>query len=100
MNGKGVVGDLRVDWPSLMRFKRSFTDLVIPAGREKAFEDAGMTAFHARASFVSPTEVQAGDDVLQGRDIAGLPNRGEPAAIKLSPSSSFPSFGPEGETHD
>src|ERR1700737_1096961 len=36
MRAKGaVVGDLRIDWPSLMKFKRTFTEPV-PAQREKA----------------------------------------------------------------
>ena len=28
MTGHGVAGDVRIDWPDLIRFKRSFTDPV------------------------------------------------------------------------
>src|SRR2546422_3369470 len=41
-------GNVRIVWPDLMRFKRSFTDPV-PKSREDAFLRAGMVAFHGRA---------------------------------------------------
>src|SRR5579885_568226 len=34
MQSRGFVGDVQVDWPSLMAFKRGFTDPV-PARKEK-----------------------------------------------------------------
>jgi len=58
--------DVRVDWPELMRFKRTFTDPV-PARREKSFSRAGIEVFHGRARFVGPTAVRVGDDVLEAR---------------------------------
>src|SRR5687768_3876400 len=37
MSGKGIHADrLRIDWPELMRFKRTFTEPV-PQARERAF---------------------------------------------------------------
>jgi glutathione reductase (NADPH) len=50
MTGWGIAGDARIDWPALMRFKRTFTDLV-PAQREAAFQKAGVTTFHGVARF-------------------------------------------------
>lgn len=50
MRGKGVAGDCAIDWPGLMRFKRSFTDPV-PAEREQRFQDQGIATWHGQARF-------------------------------------------------
>lgn len=66
MQGKGVEADLaRIDWPELMRFKRSFTESV-PEAKEASFARAGIAMFHGRAQFVGKTAVQVGDDLLEG----------------------------------
>lgn len=47
LEGKGIrVSDATIDWPELMRFKRSFTDPV-PGSREKTFTEAGSKCFTA-----------------------------------------------------
>lgn len=67
LEGKGIrAGQVHVDWPELMRFKRSFTGPV-PAHREDAFKKAGIDVFHGRARFVGPTAVQVDDHMLEGR---------------------------------
>jgi glutathione reductase (NADPH) len=67
MQGKGVATpNAEIVWAELMRFKRSFTQPV-PESRETGYEKAGIAAFHGRASFVAPTRVQIGDNVLSGR---------------------------------
>jgi glutathione reductase (NADPH) len=67
MKGKGIQAEqLRIDWPELMRFKRSFTEPV-PKRREDGFAKAGIAAFHGRARFVAPTTVQVGEETLEGR---------------------------------
>jgi glutathione reductase (NADPH) len=67
MEGKGVrAKELRIDWPELMRFKRSFTEPV-PKRREEGLAKAGITTFHGRARFIGPSAVQVGEDVLEGR---------------------------------
>jgi glutathione reductase (NADPH) len=58
----------RIDWPDLMRFKRSFTDPV-PGSREKNFAEMGIKAFHERAHFVDRTSVNTGESVLEARHI-------------------------------
>ena len=69
MKGKGIQGDqARIDWPELIRFKRSFTDPV-PKNREADYAKAGIETFHDRAHFVGPTAVQVGRDILEGRYI-------------------------------
>src|SRR5229473_7829288 len=40
-----VKGKLTIDWPELIRFKRSFTDPV-PRQKERSFEKAGIKSFH------------------------------------------------------
>lgn len=82
MKGKGVNGDtVRIDWPELMRFKRSFTDPV-PKGREEGFAKAGISAFHGRARFVGPTAVRVDDDVLEGRYVV-VAAGAKPARLKI-----------------
>jgi len=67
MQGKGVEEPpLAIDWPALMRFKRTFTDNV-PPDREKGFRDAGIETFHGRARFTGERSVQVGDETLTGR---------------------------------
>jgi glutathione reductase (NADPH) len=69
LQGKGVRTDgSAVDWPELMRFKRSFTDPV-PGNREKSLTRAGIELFHGRARFVGPTAVRVGDEELEARYI-------------------------------
>ncbi|MGH9402112.1 MAG: dihydrolipoyl dehydrogenase family protein [Terriglobia bacterium] len=67
MKGSGISGNtVRIDWPELMRFKRTFTDQV-PKQREEGFAESGIATFHGRASFVGANTIQVGADVLEGR---------------------------------
>jgi glutathione reductase (NADPH) len=67
MKGKGIQSTrLQIDWPELMRFKRSFTEPV-PKRREDGFAKAGIAAFHGRARFTGPTTIQVGEETLEGR---------------------------------
>src|SRR5688500_3469457 len=69
MRGKGVRGDdVGIDWPELMRFKRTFTDSV-PHQREQSFLQAGIATFHGPARFVGPTTVQVGDERLEANRV-------------------------------
>jgi glutathione reductase (NADPH) len=69
MQGKGIRAEkLHIDWAELMRFKRSFTDLVSKR-REDEFAKASISAFHGRARFVSATTVQVGEETLEGRHV-------------------------------
>jgi glutathione reductase (NADPH) len=64
--GKGVAGAPRIDWPELMRFKRTFTEPV-PKEREESLAKAGIAAFHGRARFVGRAAVRVGEQELSGR---------------------------------
>ncbi|HTQ57689.1 MAG TPA: NAD(P)/FAD-dependent oxidoreductase [Bryobacteraceae bacterium] len=69
MRGKGIVApEAHIDWPELMRFKRTFTGPV-PQAREDSFARAGIAAFHGRARFTGPRTVAVGGDTLEGRHI-------------------------------
>ena len=59
---------LTIDWPALMRFKRS---LVEPTSQrtEQAWAEMGVEQFHGRARFVGPTTLAVGDDRLTGRRV-------------------------------
>ncbi|MGA3240177.1 MAG: NAD(P)/FAD-dependent oxidoreductase [Bryobacteraceae bacterium] len=67
MKGRGIqAARLEIDWPELMRFKRTFTEPV-PKRREDGFAKAGITAFHGKARFAGPTTVHVGEEILEGR---------------------------------
>jgi glutathione reductase (NADPH) len=82
MHGKGVRPEqLKIDWQELMQFKRSFTEPV-PKQREAGLAKAGIAAFHGRASFVGPSTIQVGDDVLEGRFVLIATGR-KPADLNI-----------------
>lgn len=70
MRGKGVEDDgLRINWPDLVAFKRSFTDKM-PARIEGSLEDDGVATFHGPAKFLNENTVEVGGETrLQGRHI-------------------------------
>ena len=59
---------LTIDWPALMRFKRSLVDPT-PQRTEQAWAKMGVEQFHGRARFVGPTTLAVGDDRLAGRRV-------------------------------
>ncbi|MCA1944198.1 MAG: NAD(P)/FAD-dependent oxidoreductase [Desulfovibrio sp.] len=65
----GLEGDLRVNWPQLMQFVRTFTR-PIPEYAENAYQNEGIETFHGAAHFLDAHRVQVGDDVLHGTAIA------------------------------
>ncbi len=66
MSGRGVDGEVRVDWRDLIAFKRSFTDPV-PQALEKEYADSGIDAYHGRASFIDRETLQIDGETLKGR---------------------------------
>ena len=66
---KGVpAGSLTIDWPSLMRFKRSLVDPTTQR-TEQAWAKMGIEQFHGRARFVGATTLAVGPDQLTGRHV-------------------------------
>jgi glutathione reductase (NADPH) len=68
MHGRGVVGELRINWKELIAFKRIFTDPV-PKKREESFTKQGVDAFHGIARFDGPDTVIVEGRALKGRHI-------------------------------
>ncbi|HEY3013210.1 MAG TPA: NAD(P)/FAD-dependent oxidoreductase [Gemmatimonadales bacterium] len=68
MAGSAISGSTRIDWPALMRFKRTFTDPV-PASREAAFRNAGIETYHGIARFTGEDRLIVGDRELQARHV-------------------------------
>lgn len=67
MNGRGVrATDLEINWPDLMAFKRTFTD-VMPGRVEGGLDKAGVATLHGTAHFVSPNVVRVGERELRAR---------------------------------
>lgn len=94
MSGKGIQAEtLRIDWPELMRFKRTFTEPVTKR-RTDQFAAAGIVAFNGRARFAGPTTVRVGEETLEGRHIVigtgEMPaDLGIPGAEHLTTSDQF-----------
>ncbi len=83
MEAKGVSAtEAKIDWPSLMRFKKTFTDPV-PENREKEYAKAGIAAFHGRTRFLDQTSLQVDHDTLSGRFIL-IAAGAKPATLGIS----------------
>ena len=57
MQSRGVTGELRINWPELIAFKRTFTDPV-PQKQESRYAAQGIDAFHGLARFTRPDAVR------------------------------------------
>jgi glutathione reductase (NADPH) len=66
MQGKGISGNLRIVWPDLITFKRSFTDPV-SITREGALAKEGIDTYHGHARFLGKNTLIVGDTVLNTR---------------------------------
>ena len=67
MRGKGIETDsLRINWPDLMAFKRTFTDKM-PDRVEGSLIKNGITTFHGEARFIDHSAVDVDGARLEGR---------------------------------
>jgi glutathione reductase (NADPH) len=66
MSGKGVAGDVRIDWPKLLAFKRRFTDPV-PEQRKQSLAGQGIDTWQSKAKFVGPTTLDVDGERLEAR---------------------------------
>lgn len=64
MQGHGIVGDTRIDWPAAMAFKRSYTSR-IPEGTEKGLENSDITTVHGQARFEDARTIRVGEERYQ-----------------------------------
>lgn len=81
MNGHGVDGDLRIDWPALMAFKRTFTEPT-PAKKEQSLASAGIATLHGTARFETDTTVRVGDRVIGARHVV-IATGARPATLPI-----------------
>lgn len=56
----GIAEPARIDWPALMRFKRSFTEPVAES-TEAGFASLGIATYHGTATFVDEGTLRVGD---------------------------------------
>lgn len=66
--GRGIRGEVSIDWPQLIAFERSFTD-PIPRRKEERFRRAGIHTWRGFARFAGPDRVLIGDDLFSARYI-------------------------------
>src|SRR5438876_2660343 len=67
MQGRGVTGELRISWPELIAFKRTFTDPV--PQKQKAHHAAqGIDAFHGLARFTGADTVGVAEQEVKARN--------------------------------
>ena len=93
MKGKGPEGQVRLNWPELIAFKRSFTDPV-PAKNEHRYAEKGIETFHGHARFTGRNTVEVAGKALEARHIliaAGAEpiNLGFPGEEHLATSEEF-----------
>ena len=86
-------GSLTLDWPALMRFKRSLIGGTTER-TEQAWASAGIEQVHGRARFVGPATLAVGADRLTGRRVliaaGAMPiPLGFPGADRLTTSEQF-----------
>ena len=68
MSGNGVQGEVGINWPDLIAFKRTFTDPV-PANHEQRYREKGIDTFRGAAKFTGPNSVRVDETSLSGRYI-------------------------------
>lgn len=63
--GMGIQSPLKIDWPSLIKFKRTATE-ECPGRIENYFIEMGIDTYHGKAYFENPDTVIVGEDKLKG----------------------------------
>ncbi len=81
MQGRGIGGELRIDWQELIAFKRTFTDPV-PKAREQSFSERGIDAFHGLARFTGTDTIEVEGRALKGRHIL-IASGARPASLNF-----------------
>ena len=66
MSKNGVAGETHIEWPALMKFKRSFTD-PIPARTEAYLKKKGIDTLHGRARFIGANSMEVDGKAIEGR---------------------------------
>lgn len=84
-NGKLCdAGDIKIDWPNLLKWKNSFTNPVPESSVEK-FNDAGITTFDGSPKFISENILDVGGTQFTGKNIL-IATGGRPADLDFDGS--------------
>lgn len=68
IKGKGVKGDITIDWGDLIQFKRTFTESM-PEKTEEMFANAGIEMYKGSPQFVGKNRLNVQDQTLNARVI-------------------------------
>lgn len=68
LHKKGIAGEARIDWPELMRFKRTFT-APVPEQRERTLSEAGIATLHGAARFVGRSAIEVSGERYEARHV-------------------------------
>jgi len=66
MRVHGVPGNLEVDWPALIKFKRSWTD-PIPRKQQQMYDEQGIDTLTGHARFTGLNTMRVEDETLESR---------------------------------
>ena len=67
LKGKGLEADVSVNWPDMIAFKRTFTD-VMPPRIEAGLKKAGITTLHGEARFTGSDTIEINGQLLRSRN--------------------------------
>jgi glutathione reductase (NADPH) len=81
MRNNGVVGNVRIEWPELMAFKRAFTD-PMPEKMEQTYIEKGIDTYHGRVRFIGKNSLRVEGDVLEAKHIL-LASGAEPIKLNI-----------------
>lgn len=68
LRGKGIAGEVHVEWPELLAFKRGFTDPV-PEQRERSYNEKGIDTYHGHARFTGRNSLEVDGENLAARHV-------------------------------
>lgn len=68
LKGKGIEGDLKIDWNSLQEFKSTFTDAV-PVVHERKLKEAGITLYHQSPKFLDGNTLSVEGKSIRAKNI-------------------------------
>lgn len=81
MHNNGVAGNVHIDWPKLMAFKRTFTDPV-PKTMEQRYLEKGIDMYHGKARFTGKNSLEVEGKALEAKHVL-LASGAEPAKLDI-----------------
>ena len=81
MFGKGVAGDVHIEWSRLMAFKRTFTDPV-PEKMEGQYKSKDIDTYHGKTRFVGRNSLTVNDQTLEAKHIL-IASGAEPVKLNI-----------------